>query len=222
MLSHRAAGAHWHVLPTRSPRIDVTVPGTSRPGPAGIVLHRTRRPHAEDRAERDGIPVTSVARTLLDLAGVVRRWELERAVETAERLEIFDLREVDRLIDRSRGRRGVRALREVLLDYRAQPFTRSDLERRFFDLCREAGLPRPVTNMWVVGGEADVMWPDHRLVVELDSHAYHRTRAAFERDRRRDMALQLAGYRVLRITHRRLEREPDALVRAVASLLGHK
>ena len=150
---------------------------------------------------------------------MLRRRELERAVEAAERLDLFDLDEVDRLLDRSRGRRGRRALRYVLLDYREPSFMRSELERRFVDLCREAGLPTPATNLWIAGGEADVAWPDHRLVVELDSHAFHRTRAAFERDRKRDAALQLAGYRVLRVTHRRLEREPDELVAAMASLL---
>ncbi len=202
-----------------SRRLDVTVPGTSRRGAAGVVVHRTRRPHPEDRTEREGIPVTSVARTLLDLAGVVRRWELETAVEAAERLGIFDLNEVDRLLDRSRGRRGGRALTNVLLDYREPSFTRSELERRFVGLCRAAGLPAPVTNLWIAGGEADVAWPDRRLVVELDGHAFHGTRAAFERDRERDAAVQLAGYSVLRVTHRRLEREPEELVAAVQALL---
>ena len=219
MLSHRAAAALWQLLSSAAPRLDVTVPGTSRRGPAGVTVHRTRRLHPEDRAECEGIPVTSAARTLLDLAGMVRRRELERAVEAAERLGIFDFRSVDRLVDRSAGRRGRRALRSVLLDYREPSFTRSELERRFVRLCRAAGLRAPATNLWIAGGEADVAWPDHRLVVELDGHAFHATRAAFERDRKRDAELQLAGYRVLRVTHRRLEREPEELVAAIQALL---
>ncbi len=219
LLSHRPAADVWHLLPTDSARIHVVADRSTR-GPAGIVVHRIRRLHIEDRAERDGIPVTSVARTLLDLAGVVRRRQLERAVETAERHGLFDLHAMERLLASGRGRRGVRMLRSVLRDYREPPFTRSELERMFIALCRGAGLPPPVTNLWVAGGEADATWPDHRLVVELDSRGYHATRAAFERDRRRDTDLQLAGYRVLRVTHRRLEQEPADVAAAVGRLLG--
>ena len=208
-----------NLLPTDSARIDVVADRSVR-GPAGIVVHRIRRLPIEDRAERDGIPVTSVARTLLDLAGVVRRRQLERAVEAAERLGLFDLDDMERLLASGRGRNGVRTLRSVLRDYEEPAFTRSELERRFLSICRRAGLPPPVTNLWVAGGEADATWPDHRLVVELDSRGYHATRAAFERDRKRDTDLQLAGYRVLRITHRRLEREPAQVVRAIELLLG--
>jgi very-short-patch-repair endonuclease len=169
---------------------------------------------------RDGIPLTSVARTLLDLAGVVRRRQLERAVEAAERLRLMDLRDVVRALARGRGRRGVRLLRDVLGDYREPAFTRSELERMLLDLVREAGLPQPSANKWIAGGEADLVWDNKRLVVELDSRGFHQTRAAFERDRRRDTDLQLAGYRVLRVTHRRLEQEPADVVAAVARLLG--
>jgi hypothetical protein len=219
MLSHRCAGVLWNVLHSDSRRLDVTVPGGSRRGPAGVALHRTRRLHPDDGDEHDRIPVTSLARTLLDLAALVSRRELERAVEAAERLRIIDFQRVEELLDRSRGRRGRRALTGVLRDYDEPSFTRSELERRFLALCRDAGLPRPAVNTWVAGGEADMAWADHRVVVELDGHAFHRTRAAFERDRTRDGALQLAGYRVLRITHRRLEREPVQVARAIESLL---
>jgi very-short-patch-repair endonuclease len=107
----------------------------------------------------------------------------------------------------------------LLGDYREPPFTRSELERRFVDLCRAAGLPVPSTNIWIVTGEVDAAWPDRRLVVELDG-CHHRTAAAFERDRERDAQLQLAGYRVLRVTARRLERDPEGVVATVTALLG--
>jgi uncharacterized protein DUF559 len=100
------------------------------------------------------------------------------------------------------------------------PATRSELERRFLDLCHEAGVPPPAIKAWVEGFEVDALWPGRRLVVELDGHAFHHTRAAFERDRVRDASLQLAGYRVLRLTHRRLEVERDAVAETVRSLLG--
>jgi very-short-patch-repair endonuclease len=219
LLSYRAAAAQHLLLPTNSPRIDVTVPRPIR-GPAGIVVHRTRLLHAEDRAEVDGIPVTSVARTLVDIAGVVYRRQLERAVETAERLAVFDLALVERVLERSRGRRGAAALRDVTGTYREPPFTRSEFERRMFDLTRNAGLPEPAVNKWIAGGEADLVWDEQRLVVELDSSTFHNVRAAFERDRMRDAALQLAGYRVLRVTDGRLEREPAAVVAGIAALLN--
>ncbi len=98
--------------------------------------------------------------------------------------------------------------------------TRSHLERRFLALCAKHGLPAPGVNLIVEGLEVDAVWPDRRLVVELDGHAYHRTRAAFERDRERDAALQVAGYRVVRFTHRHLNHDPAKAIRTLRSLLG--
>jgi very-short-patch-repair endonuclease len=219
LLSHRDAATLWRLLPTSSSNIHVAVPGRSRVGPPGILLHLPRRSAAEDRSIEDGIPVTSVARTLLDLAEVAPRRHLERALEQAERLELFDLRAVERLIDRSHGHHGLRALNASLRDYRETPLTRSELERAFLELCEEAGLPRPQVNICIAGMEVDMVWPEHRLVVELDGHDFHRTRIAFERDRARDAILQVAGYRVLRITYRRLVRAPEGVVHAVRSLL---
>jgi hypothetical protein len=183
-----------------------------------MVLHRSRL-HPEDGVVRDGIPVTTVARTLLDLAEVVRPHQLDRALEAAERLGLFDLSSIERLIARSHGRHGLRAMQIALRDYRPPAFTRSELERRFLHLCKEAGLPCPAANLFIAGAEVDMSWPDRRLVVELDGHDSHRTHAAFERDRERDTSLQLAGYRVLRITHRRLEAEPTEVIGAVRRLL---
>ena len=219
LLSHGCAAAHLNLLPTSSRHVEVTVPGTSRAGPAGIVVHRTRRLDPEDRIVHEGIPVTSVARTLIDIAGVARRHQLTRAVETAERLQVFDLSETDRVLARGKGRRGASALRDVLCAYREPAFTRSALERKMLQLVRIAGLPAPAANLWIAGGEADLVWEEQRLVVELDSRAFHDTRAAFERDRKRDAELQLAGYRLLRVTDRRLEREPQAVLADVTALL---
>jgi very-short-patch-repair endonuclease len=93
--------------------------------------------------------------------------------------------------------------------------TRSELERRFLDRCLRAGLPTPSVNTWVAGHEVDVLWQEQRLIVELDGRSYHQTRAAFERDRLRDAALQLAGYRVLRVTRRWLDAEPEAVIEVI-------
>lgn len=221
LLSHRSAAALWGLRPSLGTRVDVTAPGRSRHRQAGIVLHRVRDLHRDDRTQRRGIPVTTVPRVLLDLAEVLRSRELERALEEADRLRILDVRALERLCWRSPGRRGLRPLGELLTEHRLPaPRTRSELERRFLDLCRDARLPRPVVNVVVAGFEVDAVWIGARVVVELDGYAFHRTRAAFERDRVRDTALQLAGYRVLRVTHRRLEAEPAAVTEAVRSLLA--
>lgn len=170
---------------------------------------------------RDAIPVTSISRTLLDLAQVLQQQYLRRALDESERLGLFDLRALERLIGRSQGHRGLRTLGKVLADYRGPPpLTRSELERQFLDLCRDGGLPRPQTSFLVGGREVDVAWPDQRLIVELDSHAFHGTRAAFEDDRIRDAILQAAGYRVIRITHRRMEAAAAEVVQVLRALLS--
>ncbi len=174
----------------------------------------------EEITRLTGIPVTSVARTLLDLAGMLSFTQLQRAVEQAERLEVLDAGALRRTCDHSRGRSGVQTLRALLAEQDdPPPPTRSELERRFLDLCSAAELPAPSLNVCVAGYEVDAVWHQNRLIVELDGYAYHRDRASFERDRARDATLQLAGYRVLRVTHRRLETEPAAVANAVRALL---
>jgi hypothetical protein len=217
VVSHVSAAGLRQLLPDSRRVVDVTVP--ARRKHPGVVVHTVRGLPVEDRALVESIPVTTVARTLLDLAEVVPK-RLSRALEASERLGLFDLRELEALMRRSRGRRGLRLLTAALRTYRDPSLTRSELERRFLDLCREAGLPPPATNVWVAGHEVDVVWHDQRLVVELDGHEFHRTRAAFERDRKRDADLQLAGYRVVRITQLRLNVEPHAVVTMLRSMLA--
>ena len=118
------------------------------------------------------------------------------------------------------GRRGVRALRAAIAMYHDPGFTRSELERRLARLCREGGLEPPSFNLWIAGYEVDAVWVEKRVVVELDSFEYHRTRAAFERDRRRDAALHAAGYVVLRVTDIRLATDPDGVLAELRALLG--
>jgi very-short-patch-repair endonuclease len=220
LLSHRSAAALWDLLPTSKTLVDVTAVRSDTAGRTGIAIHRVKQLHPHDCALRDGIPVTSIARTLLDLATVALPRQLERAVEQAELLGRFDLGAVDALIARSPGRPGLALLREVLKAYREPALTRSELERRFLELCRRAKLPPPAINSFIAGFEVDAAWPSRRMVVELDGHEFHRTRAAFERDRARDAALQVAGYRVLRITYRRLQREPEAVIVQLRALLA--
>jgi hypothetical protein len=155
------------------------------------------------------------------LAEVLRPRELERALEEAERLRLFDLTAIEALCERSNGRRGLRPLIALLTKQSdPPPMTRSELERCFLDLCDDAGLARPAVNVDAEGFEVDALWRAEKLVVELDSHAFHRTRAAFERDRLRDATLQLADYRVLRVTHRRLHNEPKTIADTIRALLA--
>jgi very-short-patch-repair endonuclease len=219
-LSHRSAAAFWGILQNAGSRIDVSLPSRSGRTPSAIRLHRVRSLHPDDWVLRDGIPVTSVTRTLVDLAAVVDERRLRRAIEESERLRLFDLRAAEQGCDRARGRRGVAMLRSLLAERMEVPRTRSDLEDLFMDFCREARLPRPAVNTLVAGFEVDAAWPSAKLVVELDSYEYHGSRAAFERDRARDIELKLAGYEVMRLTWRRLETEPARVVAAIRRLLA--
>jgi very-short-patch-repair endonuclease len=214
LLSHRDGAALWQILPSSRRLIDVTVP-TPRGKRPGILLHHARD---LDRSVVDRIPVTTVARTLVDIAGVVRFDQLQRAIEAAARRDLLDLRDLERLM--TPGRRGVPALRAALRDYYDPGFTRSEFERRFARLCRDADLPPPFMNMWIDDQEVDAVWEAERVAVQLDSYEFHRTRAAFERDRRRQAALQLRNYRVLPVTYRWLKDDPDQVVTAVRSLLA--
>jgi hypothetical protein len=212
LLSHRCAAALLGLLPYFGRRIDVSVPRRRRHRP-GIVVHCC----GCDGTLVDAIPVTSVARTLLDIASVVRFDQLRRAIEEAERRDLFDLHALERVM--TPGRRGVRTLKTALRDCYDPGFTRSGVERHFARLCRDTGLPLPAMNLWIGDQEVDAVWEDAKVAVQLDSWEFHRTRGAFEGDRKRDAVLQRAGYRVLRITDRRLETEPAEVVSVVRALL---
>jgi len=221
LLSHRSAAALWGLHTIAGAVAEVTVPAPRRRSRRGLLVHEADDLRVDDRTRRDGIPVTTVARTLLDLARMPPACDVERAFEEAQRLGLMNARAAGCLLERSRGRRGVRLLAALLAEDRAAvAVTRSALEARFLAVCRGAGLPRPLVNVRIAGFEVDAVWPAERLVVELDGYAFHRTRMAFERDRARDAALQLAGYRVVRVTYRMLEGEPAAVVRTVRSLLA--
>jgi very-short-patch-repair endonuclease len=208
LLSHRSAAALWSLTRQRSPAVDVTASARRqfRPGRDGIRLHRGRL-YEGDRTERSGIPVTSVARTLFDLAEVVDSRQLRAAWEEADRLGLLRLLDVERVCEQGYGRHALRPIRRLLVEASAPTYTRSALEARFAEFCRDrlADLPPPLTNVEILGHEVDACWPRYRVVVELDGFAFHGHRAAFERDRARDATLQAAGYRVLRLTHHRLE-----------------
>lgn len=202
-LSHRSAAAVWGLRPNAAGRVEVTVP-RERAGVRGIQVHRTRMLDPADFTVKDGIPVTSVARTLLDLAGVLRTQDLLAAIDRAERERIFDLTAVIDVLERARGRRGARALRRAIAAY--EPSTqKSELERAFKRLLESApDIPRTSFNALVDGEagthEVDALWRDARLAVQTDGFDFHRTRRDRERDAAGDADLELAGFRVMRFT----------------------
>jgi len=160
--------------------------------------------------------VTTPARTLLDLATSLTRRQLERALDQSEILRLFDLSSFDALMASHAGERGVAALRAALDRHTAgTTLTKSELEERFLALCDDAALARPRVNSHVEGLEVDFAWPQHRLIVETDGWRYHRTRAQFENDRRRDAALARAGYHTLRFSHHQITTAPDEVVRTL-------
>jgi hypothetical protein len=161
-------------------------------------------------------------RGLLDLAATVRFEWLEKMVERSEELELFDLRAVEELLGRTVGHHGHGRLRRAIALYKPSSFTRSTLEKRFLELCLESGLPQPHTNYVEEGLELDCYWPEYRFGVELDVYETHGSRAAFERDRKRQEDLLLVGIATTRVTGPRLEREPHEVIQRVARLLEQR
>jgi len=221
VLSHRDAAALWGLRPTARTRTDVTVPRPAARSRPGIDVHRVRALHPDDCTVHEGIPVTTVARTLFDLAEVVRPREVERCFDEAERLRLLDLPAVEAVCARGHGRRGLRVLRPLLEDRRPSLVDAwSPLEAIFLPFCRRHGVPLPAVNVALGEFIVDALWSEQRLVAELDSWEFHgKTRAAFEGDRRRDATLLLAGHRVIRLTWRRLHREPERVAGELRALL---
>jgi hypothetical protein len=163
--------------------------------------------------------VTSVPRTLLDMAAFVEPDWLQRILERSEELRLFELGPVESVIARNKGHRGSARLRRAIAGYKPPVFTRSGAERYLLELLEKAGLPRPATGFNECGHELDFYWPALRFAVELDLFETHGTRQAFERDRLRDEDLALDGIQTIRVTGRRLEREPAQVIKRVSRLL---
>lgn len=218
VLSHYSAAWLHGLARWRPEPFHVTGPVARRPR-MPVRIHRTRRLEDADRALVEEIPVSAVPRLLLDLAACLKPESLDRLIERSEELGFFDLRAVEEMLTRTGGHHGHGRLRRAIALYRPSSFTRSGLERRFLELCIEAGLPQPHTNYVEHGFELDCYWPEFRFAVELDVFETHGTRAAFERDRKRQEDLLLAGIGMTRVTGPRLEREPDEVIARVARLL---
>jgi hypothetical protein len=227
------AAARWRLLPDPPPSlpIDLIVAGADTGVRPGIRRFRTRRPLPPDeRTILERIPITTIARTVLDLAGLhaagrLPERDLEQGLAAAHQRDRHLRGHLISLIARYPTRRGTAALRRLLTASGSPAFTRSEAEARALALFRSAGLPRPEVNAAPHGAsgrryELDFLWRQARLAVEIDGYAHHADRDAFERDRRRDADLAAAGLTVIRVTWRQLEDEPEAVVARVALALG--
>jgi very-short-patch-repair endonuclease len=223
VLSHRSAAGAWGLRPDHRPRWEVTIPTRTPRAPAAEVsVYRHATLRAVEVTDLDDVPITTVARTLLDLAGVVPAHHLRRAVQRADELQIFDLAALRATLAHHHRRPGARALTALLGDLEAhgQAHTRSDLEALFLQLCVDHRLPRPHVNRHTNGRELDFTWPAHALVVEIDSWHHHRSRTAFDADRARDRLALAEGRRVARFTDRQLTSDPAAIAHELRQLLA--
>jgi hypothetical protein len=219
VLSHHSAAALW-AIGGADRNIHILVQGGFAGRRQGVRIHRTRLLDAQDIRIRDGLPVTSPARTLLDNAGRTSMRALEHMFTEAVTQNLVSPADLEDVIARGRGRSGCAAL-HALLDEEDDPaFTRSDGEKRMRALIREAGLPTPLGNAPLHGFEVDFYWPAHAVVVEIDSYGFHTSRWAYERDRRKDAALRSHGMPPLRFSRRQVRDEPLLVITQVAQAIA--
>jgi very-short-patch-repair endonuclease len=206
VLSYDSAAALWGIRPVHAGRIEITVPVWSGRRRPSLVVYRRPNMHPSDVAARDGIPVTGIVRTFIDIARQLDQLSLERAINEADRLGLIDPETLFTALDDYRAQRGTGALREILGRHTFR-LTDSELERQFLRLIEAAHLPMPVTSKRLNGFKVDFYWPHLGLVVETDGLRYHRTPAQQARDRLRDQAHTAAGMTPLRFTHEQVRFE---------------
>ncbi|MEA2160421.1 MAG: hypothetical protein QOD66_2801 [Solirubrobacteraceae bacterium] len=222
VLSHYTAAVLWRLRPpVCGAAIHVSVPSTSgssrRPG---ICTHRTGTLLPRDIRVRDGLPVTSAARALLDIAGDTTLRELELALDEGLRSGVLTRGQVRDVLGRIPNRRGERRLRELVEPNGQTTVTRSEAEERFLALIRDAQLPDPSVNVRLEGFTVDFLWRRERIVVEVDGYRYHGSRRRFEEDRAKGAVLAAAGFQVIRVTWRQMEDEPYAVIARLAQALA--
>jgi len=226
VLSHWPAAALWMIRPNSRSIIDVTTPRKSRSW-KGIRRHHSPLP-ADETTVKEGIPVTTVPRTILDLAATESADVVENLLRESEYLQLSDRLSLPHLIERYPGRRGTRKVQTALdrLEEEPEGRRRSRLEERFAPFLRVHRLPIPRFNDWIVLGakryQVDCHWPEVRQIVELDGWQGHSTRSAFQEDRARDRRLGAAGYRVTHITWNQLDDEPEAIAADLRVLLAKR
>ena len=223
VLSHWSAAHLWMIRPNSRTRIDVTVAHRSRSSKP-IRRHISHVPE-DERTIEEGIPVTSVPRTILDLAAIVDADTVENLLRESERLRLADRLSLPDLLERYPGKRGTRKVQAALDRLKEDPAgtKRSPLEERFAPFLRQNRLPLPRFNDWIeVGGKrykVDCHWPGLRQIAELDGWEGHSTRTAFREDRARDRRLTAAGYTITHLTWNQLDDEPAEVASDLRQLL---
>lgn len=200
------------------PPIDVTVPLWRGPQ-AGICFHKGSALLPTEVSMPAGIPTAPVPEMFVRLAATESKSSLTRAFREADRRGMVEMRLLHDACTPGHGKRGIRPLLDLIEEALAPEPTKSDLEEKFCEFRIKHGLPAPLINEPLLGWEVDVLWAAERVVVELDSWTYHSGRFEFERDREKITALQIAGYAVIPVTSRKLERNPDQLASEIRALL---
>jgi very-short-patch-repair endonuclease len=220
LLARTDAAALHDIAKSRGSRIDVLIPAHRRRKLKDVRVHRCRRIHPDDISLVDSIPVTSIERTICDLASVLPYADLKRAFEEAERRHLVDHRKLGEAVERMRGMAGAAATRD-LLGYDARPATetRSELEIAFLRLITDAGLPPYQRNVVVHGHEIDAYWPEADLVVELQSYTWHSDPEAFERDHAKLARLRVAGFTVHAFTYHQVTANGRWIAEAIRAIL---
>jgi very-short-patch-repair endonuclease len=213
VVSHRSAACLFGLLPETTGDVDVTIPGRNQAPRSGIRRHRVKSLPRHHVTNVNGIKVTSIARTICDLAATESRHATEQAFQEALYREIVTDKALQAVLDREPRRRGAPVIRALLEN---PSLTRSERERRLLKLIEQAGLPKPLTNVPLNGYKADVFWPQYNLILEFDGWHAHGHRHAFESNRKRDQIMLTKGLRTLRVTDRQLTTEPIALVARIA------
>ena len=223
--SHRSSSMLFELRVGRRRWIDVTTPGVRGHRRGNIRIHDGLTLTSADVTVVDNIPCTTLARTLLDVCEDATGREVERALDVAEQRQMLDMAAIDVVLARADGRRGAKLLRAVLSEHRVgSTLTRNDLEEAFLAIARAIERPPDAVNLWIAfpdgdGAEADFVYRDERLIVEVDGRGSHATKRAFQTDRRRDQRLMLLGWRVVRFTWQQVTLEPTYVARTLRGLL---
>ena len=224
VLSHLDAAALWGIYESNGSTIHVTTTTRAPRTLPGIRAHRARRLDPADVTVKDAIPVTTVARTLIDLTDVLSPDRVLRAIREAEFLGLLDLDTLNAAVQRANGRRRLTMLHNAIERHRPGQIVREELEHRFLELVHAAGLPEPQTNVKVQTRrrryEIDCLWQHEGVAIELDGRAAHIRAAAFEEDRARDAALTAAGLRPLRFTWHRVTGEGEEVLAELKATLS--
>jgi very-short-patch-repair endonuclease len=220
LLSHLTAAGLWKLVPDRSGPIEVTVAGRNPARPRGVEMHRTNRLHRAEVRFKDQLPLTSPARTLLDIAEQLTERETERALDEGLASGIVRIGQIRAVIDRNPGRHGAAVLTALLASRTGSTISRSEAEEQMSKLIRAARLPRPEMNAPLLGFTADFLWREHRVVLEVDGYPFHSTKSAFERDRRKDAAFKAAGWDAIRVSRKQAFQDSYAVIALLAMAIA--